>query len=200
MTDFGNATADLRKRLWEAVLDGDAYHATDVLHQGLDAGLERETLLLGVIGKVQEKVGREWAANRITVAQEHAATAVNERALTTLVPPAPAPPSAGPNRSRGRGRVAVACVEGEWHAFPARLVAEVLQLRGWQVDYLGPQIPGPHLIAHLHHTQADVALLSTSLPTRLPAAHAMIAACQAVGVPVMVGGRAFGVDGRHAGA
>ncbi|GGL79803.1 cobalamin-binding protein [Streptomyces fumigatiscleroticus] len=196
MTDSGNATSEVRDRLWEAVLDGDAHQAAAVLHRGLDAGLDKETLLLDTVGGVQEKVGLEWAANRITVAQEHAATAVNERAVTALLPPAPA--ADGPERGRSRGRVTVACVDGEWHAFPARLVTEVLQLRGWQVDYLGPQLPGSHLIAHLHHTRADAALLSSSLPARLPAAHAMIAACQAVGVPVMAGGRAFGLDGRYA--
>ncbi|WP_320782826.1 B12-binding domain-containing protein [Streptomyces sp. CRN 30] len=188
--DTDDATAGLRDGLWEAVLDGDAYTAADVLHQGFDAGLDTETLLLDVIGRVQAKVGTEWAANRITVAQEHAATAVNERVITTLTPRRP------PRASRGR--VTVACVDGDWHALPARLVAEVLQLRGWQVDYLGAQTPGPHLIAHLHRTDPEAVLLSSSIPTRLPTAHATITACQAVGVPVMVGGRAFGPDGRYA--
>ncbi|GGY99617.1 cobalamin B12-binding domain-containing protein [Streptomyces poonensis] len=195
MTASGNATAGLRDRLWEAVLDGDAYTAADVLHAGLDDGHDRETLLLDVIGEVQAKVGVEWAADRITVAQEHAATAVNERVIATLTPRGPAGPGAG---RTGRGRVTVACVDGEWHALPARLVAEVLQLRGWQVDYLGAQTPVPHLIAHLHRTDPYAVLLSSSVPTRLPAAHAAITACQAVGVPVMVGGRAFGPDGRYA--
>ncbi|GAA2257011.1 cobalamin-binding protein [Streptomyces ruber] len=196
MTDTGKTAADLRDRLWSAVLGGDAYTATDTLYQGLDIGLDTETLLLDVIGAVQEKVGTEWAADRITVAQEHAATAVNERVVTALVPSSPVPADTGWGPSRGR--VTVACVEGEWHAFPARLVAEVLALRGWQVDYLGAQTPGPHLITHLRRTGADAVLLSSSLPTRLPTAHAMIAACQAAGVPVMVGGRAFGPDGRYA--
>ncbi|MER7495022.1 cobalamin-binding protein [Streptomyces pharetrae] len=37
-----------------------------------------------------------------------------------------------------------------------------------------------------------------AIPTHLPAAHAAITACQAVGVPVLAGGRAFGPDGRFA--
>ncbi|WP_320782929.1 B12-binding domain-containing protein [Streptomyces sp. CRN 30] len=192
MTDSDDVLADLRHELWEAVLDGDAYTATDVLYQALAAGSDRETLLLDLIGGVQERVGLEWAADRITVAQEHAATVVSERALTALVPPAPVP------AGRARGRVTVACVDGEWHALPARLVAEVLHLRGWRVDYLGAQISAAHLVAHLRRTGADAALLSSSVPVRLPGAHAMIAACQAHGVPVMAGGRAFGPDGRYA--
>ena len=41
-------------------------------------------------------------------------------------------------------------------------------------------------------------LLSSSLPTRLPAAHAAVTACRSVGVPVLAGGAAFGPDGRYA--
>ncbi|GAA3132590.1 hypothetical protein GCM10017687_55690 [Streptomyces echinatus] len=54
----------------------------------------------------------------------------------------------------------VGCVDGEWHAFPARLVAQVLRLRGWQVDYLGARTPTSHLVAHLHLTNPDAVLLS----------------------------------------
>ncbi|MYT23970.1 cobalamin-binding protein, partial [Streptomyces sp. SID7760] len=97
-----------------------------------------------------------------------------------------------------RGRITVACVDGEWHALPARLLAEVLRIRGWHVDYLGAQVPAPHLIAHLHRTGPDAVALSSSIPTRLPVAHATITACQAVGTPVMVGGAAFGPGGRYA--
>jgi methanogenic corrinoid protein MtbC1 len=184
----------LQNRLWHAVADGDEYAAVDVLSKALSEGLDEEALLLDVIAPVQERVGAEWAADRLTVAQEHAATAINERAVAALAHRAPD----GARRSVVRGRVTVACIDGEWHAFPARLVAETLRLRGWQVDYLGAQTPTQHLIAHLHGTNPDVVLLSSSIPTHLPAAHSAITACQAIGTPVMAGGRAFGPDGRHA--
>ncbi|MGV9255195.1 cobalamin B12-binding domain-containing protein [Streptomyces sp. NPDC003697] len=186
----GHPLASARERLWAAVIDGDEYAAVDVVRDGLDAGLDAEAVLLDVIGGVQLRVGTEWAANRITVAQEHAATAINERVVAALAGHDRAPVS--------RGRVTVTCVDGEWHALPARLVAEVLRLRGWQVDYLGAQTPTPHLIAHLHRTNPQAVLLSSSLPTHLPTAHAAITACQAVGVTVVAGGAAFGSDGRYA--
>jgi methylmalonyl-CoA mutase cobalamin-binding subunit len=103
------------------------------------------------------------------------------------------------SRSTGdAGRVTVACVDGEWHAFPARLLSETLRLRGWQVDFLGAQVPTPHLISHLHQSGPDAVALSCSIPTGLPTAHAAITACQAAGVAVLAGGAAFGVDGRYA--
>lgn len=178
--------------LWGAVLALDEPAAVTAVLRALDGGLDAESVLLDVIAPVQGRVGEEWAANRITVAQEHAATAISERAMAVLA----RHPSA--HTAPTRGRITVACVDGEWHALPARLLAEVLRLRGWHVDYLGAQVPTPHLISHLHRTGPDVVALSSSIPTRLPTAHATITACQAAGVPVLVGGAAFGPDGQYA--
>ncbi|MDX3315408.1 cobalamin B12-binding domain-containing protein [Streptomyces sp. ME03-5684b] len=179
-------------QLWHAVTGGDEYAATEVVLRILDEGAAPESVLLDVIAPVQGRVGEEWAANRISVAQEHAATAINERAVAAV--------SVHPvvRTTATRGRIAVACVDGEWHALPARLLAEVLKLRGWQVDYFGAQVPTAHLIAHLHNARTDAVALSSSIATRLPTAHAAITACQAVGVPVLVGGAAFGPGGRYA--
>ncbi|WP_432080815.1 cobalamin B12-binding domain-containing protein [Streptomyces sp. WAC 04229] len=176
-------------KLWTAVSAADEYSALDAVTNALGAGLETETVLLEVIGAVQHKVGIEWAANRMSVAGEHVATAINDRAIAAL-------PARRPDTFLGK--VTVACVDKEWHALPARLLAETLRLRGWQVGYLGAQVPTAHLIGHIHRTGADAVCLSAALSTRLPVAHAAITAVQAVGVPVMVGGLGFGADGRYA--
>ncbi|WP_406195161.1 cobalamin-dependent protein [Kitasatospora sp. NBC_01560] len=182
----------LADALLDAVLAKDEYRATDLLVGALEEGVDAESLLLDVIAVVQGRIGERWAANTISVAQEHSATAINQRCVAAL---------AGHPRTRttaSRGRIAVACVEGEWHALPARLLAEVLKLRGWQVDFLGAQVPSTRLIAHLHTTRTDTVALSGSISTRLPTAHAVITACQTVGVPVLTGGAAFGPGGRYA--
>ncbi|MGV9558253.1 cobalamin B12-binding domain-containing protein [Streptomyces sp. NPDC003401] len=184
--------APLRERLWTAAaVDADEAGAVAVLRGAARDGWPRETLLLDVVAAVQRRVGEEWAANRITVATEHAATAVNAGAVSALVHDLPRP-------ARHRPRVTVACVDGEWHAFAARLLAETLRCRGWRVDFLGAHVPTPHLVAHLHATGPEAVLLSASLPTRLPTAHAALTACRSTGVPVLVGGPAFGPDGREA--
>ncbi|TXS52402.1 B12-binding domain-containing protein [Streptomyces sp. t39] len=190
--DTARTCRETRDLLWAAVGRRDEQAAARAVFDALEAGVTTEQVLLDVIAPVQAKVGEEWAAARIGVAQEHAATAIHERVIAAIglraVPPG----------SAGRGRVAVACVDGEWHALPARILAEVLRSRGFTVDFLGAQVPTPHLIAHLHQTGPDIVALSSSLPTRLPAAHAAVSAVQAIGLPVVAGGAAFGPDGRYA--
>ncbi|MFE5333999.1 B12-binding domain-containing protein [Embleya sp. NPDC056575] len=183
---------DLAERLWTAVIGRDEPGAMALATAAADAGADGETLLLDVVAAVQRRVGLEWAANRIGVAEEHAATAIIDRVVAVLAHH-PAPPP-----SPTRGNVTVACVDGEWHSLPARLLAETLTGRGWRVDFLGAHTPTPHLIAHVHQSNPTAALLSASLPTHLPTAHQAVTAVQSLGIPVMVGGAAFGADGRYA--
>ncbi|QMU77089.1 cobalamin-binding protein [Streptacidiphilus sp. PB12-B1b] len=183
----------LSGQFFAAVAVIDEEQALRVLERAAGFGLSPERVLLDVIAPAQARVGLEWAAGRFTVAREHAATAISDRAVAVLA-------GRGSPRSRPAvGHATVACVDGEWHALPARLVAETLRLRGWTVDFLGADVPAAQLVAHLHATGPDVVALSCSLPTRMPAAHATITACQAAGVPVLVGGAGFGPGGRYAG-
>ncbi|MER5950252.1 cobalamin B12-binding domain-containing protein [Streptomyces sp. NPDC001904] len=191
----------LRDQLWQAVSNVDDTHAVALVRhaahalaqaEGTSPQTAAERVLLELIAPTQERVGVEWAANTITIAQEHAATAINERCVSAVADTAPATPEPA------KGRLTVACVDGEWHALPARLVAEVLRLRGWHVDYLGAQVPTQHLIAHLHQRHSDAVLLSSSIPTHLPVAHTAISSCQTAGIPVIAGGAAFGPDGAYA--
>ncbi|MFI1510669.1 B12-binding domain-containing protein [Streptomyces sp. NPDC020597] len=192
MTGRTDLTA-LSARLWTAVIDRDEPAAVRMMTEAADAGADEETLLLDVVAGVQHRVGAEWAADRISVAAEHAASAITDRVVAALAHRRPTP--SGPHE---RGRVTVACVEGEWHFLPARLLAEVLVRRGWRVDFLGAHTPTRHLVAHVHRTNPAAVLLSASIPTHLPAAHKAVTAVRSLGVPVMVGGAAFGPDGRYA--
>ncbi|MGW0118580.1 cobalamin B12-binding domain-containing protein [Streptomyces sp. NPDC003327] len=195
--------APVRSRLWAALGERDEAAAAAAVLDAHAAGAPTEDLLLDVIGAVQARVGAEWAAGRLGVAQEHAATAIQDRVVAALARQAPGRrtsgrPGADPEGGTAPRRVTVACVDGEWHALPARLLAEVLRGRGFHVDYLGANVPTPHLVAHLHQTGTDVLALSSSLPVRLPTAHAAVTAVQAIGLPVLVGGAAFGPEGRYA--
>ncbi|MEU7984761.1 cobalamin-dependent protein [Streptosporangium canum] len=184
--DLLAAGEDYLRRIGQA----DEFGAIDLVVGLLADGVPAERLLLELIAPAQRRVGELWAANRWSVAREHGATAVSERAVAAIAARVRPEPSLG--------RVAVACTDGEYHALPTRLLAEVLRLRGWRVDFLGANVPGPHLITHLHQSGPDAVALGCALATRLPRAHATLTACQAVGVPVLAGGSGFGADGRFA--
>jgi methanogenic corrinoid protein MtbC1 len=170
--------------------DGDEYGAVEAVTDLLDAGVPPQRIMIDLIARTQARVGELWAENEWSVAREHAATAISERALAAVAARTSVRPT--------RGRITIACVDGEWHALPVRILAEALRLDGWRVDFLGASVPGPHLVTHLHQTGPDAVALSCMLPIRLPRAHAAITASRSAGVPVIAGGRGFGPDGRYA--
>ncbi|MER6594512.1 cobalamin-dependent protein, partial [Micromonospora purpureochromogenes] len=174
----------------DALEEADEYGAIDVAVRLLDGGVLVERVLLDLVAPAQSEVGERWVRNEWSVAQEHAATHISERVVAAV--------AAHANPRPIRGRVVVACMDGEWHALPPRLVAEVLRLRGWQVTFLGASVPAAHLVSYLHRHDAHAVALACALPMRLPYAHRMIEACRRSDVPVVVGGRGFGDDGRWA--
>lgn len=170
--------------------DGDEWGAVELVTALLDRGTAPQRIMLDLIAPTQVRVGQLWADDTWSVAREHAATAISERALAAVAARTTVRPT--------RGRITVACTDGEWHALPGRIIGEVLRLDGWRVDFLGANVPGPHLVTHLHQTGPDAVALSCMLTTRLPRAHAAVTACRSAGVPVIAGGRGFGPDGRWA--
>jgi methanogenic corrinoid protein MtbC1 len=99
-----------------------------------------KTALLA-IAEVQRRVGEAWVTGRIGVADEHAATGLNDRAMAALLPRTAA--ARGP---RPRGRAILAGVSGDWHGFGLRLAADLLEVAGWEVVYLGASTPTGALV------------------------------------------------------
>jgi methanogenic corrinoid protein MtbC1 len=186
----GTPLAGAYERYLSCLDEADEFGAVDVALELLDAGMPAKDVLLGVIAPAQAQVGTWWQRNEWSVAQEHAATHISERVVAAV--------AANVRTKPRHGRVVVACMDGEWHALPPRLVAEVLRLEGWEVTFLGASVPAAHLISYLHRHDPRAVALACALPMRLPQAARMIDACRRTDVPVIVGGRGFGPDGRWA--
>jgi methanogenic corrinoid protein MtbC1 len=176
---------------FSALRAADEEFATSVALNLLDAGTPPRQVLLNLVGAAQREVGARWQSGTWSVAEEHAATAINEQVVRAIG-------SRTRLRAGERGHVLLGCVEGEWHLLPALLVAEVLRLDGWRVDVLGASVSAETLVARIHRDGPDLVALSCSLAVHLPAAHRAITAARQTGTPVLVGGPGFGADGRWA--
>ena len=156
-----------------------------------DAGLAAAVQLLA---EVQRKVGELWQQNELTVADEHAATAVVDLALAAACLEAERRPHAP------GGTVVVACAEEEWHVMPARMFAEQLTAAGWDVVFLGASTPAEHLQRFVAAEPPAAVAVSCTVPLYLHGARRAIAASHAAGVPVLAGGAAFGTAPNRAAA
>jgi methanogenic corrinoid protein MtbC1 len=156
-----------------------------------DAGL---AVTVKLLAEVQQKVGDLWQLNELTVADEHAATAITDLALAAACLEADRCPHAP------EGTVVVGCAEEEWHVLPARMFAEQLRAAGWNVVFLGASTPSEHLQRFVAAEPPAAVAVSCTVPIHLHGARRAISASHAVGVPVLAGGAAFGTDPTRAAA
>jgi methanogenic corrinoid protein MtbC1 len=142
-----------------------------------------------VVRPVLERIGSLWSKDRISVADEHAATAIAQVAVSALYADFPWP-EAGP-------RAIVACVEGERHQFGARMLADLLSLDGWNVTFLGADTPTASLARMVAAERPLFVALSVTLPHHLEAARTAVAAVRGASaeVRILAGGR--GLSGQQ---
>lgn len=151
------AFEEIREQFVAAQLAGDRRKALDLIKAS--PALEHASpsdIRTHVIRTAQAEIGRLWQANAISIAQEHMATAISHLALAALFE------RDQPKAPNGH-TVVVACVEGELHEFPARLVADELDVAGFDVRFLGASVPTDHLLTFIARDQPDLVVLSATL-------------------------------------
>lgn len=147
----------LRERYLAAQLRGDRRAACAVVFdEALPGGATVHDVYENIVQEAQREIGRLWQENVVTVAQEHMATAISNLVLTQLFEKAPHAP-------RNGKRVMLACVEGEQHELPARLVCDALDLAGFDVRYLGANVPADSLVPMIELHQPDLVALSITM-------------------------------------
>jgi len=143
----------------DAILSGNHQAAQNLMVEAMQDGNYGQAAV-GMIQPALYEVGRLWQENRISVAQEHLATAVSQNVLARAYVQAEfAPPN---------GRHAVfACVPGNQHSLGLRILSDIFETTGWEATYLGADVPLPDLIRLLDAQRPQLLALSLSLPAQL---------------------------------
>ncbi|HIJ80094.1 MAG TPA: cobalamin B12-binding domain-containing protein [Desulfuromonadales bacterium] len=133
-------------------------------------------------------VGELWERNQISVAEEHLATAIVGRVTSFLYGRFTGTPQT-------KGTVVVSSAPNEFHEVGARMVADILELDGWDVTYLGANTPPEELLRLLINRKPFLLALSVATPFNLDKARLVIDAVKSIpdlaGVRILTGGLAF---------
>ena len=177
----------LREQYVAAQLAGNRREALRLLvDEGVLRGVPLQTLHLEVIQQAQYEIGRLWQENLISVAQEHLATSISQLALAHLYRHLP--------RDAENGKVVVvSCVQDELHELGARMASDFLEMAGFDVRFLGANVPPEHLARMVREVRPDLLALSVTMTYHLPQLREAVRhARQALpGLPIAVGGLAF---------
>ena len=184
--------ADIELALVSTAMAGDAGGLYRLASNLMDRGVPFDSLLFDYLIETERSVGQRWAQGDYLVAEEHAVTASIETVISLLAGMFDQPEDAAP--------VVIATAEGDDHSLPARALAAQLLFAGYRTVFLGADLPADDLVEFLEADPPAAMVLAAAMSGHLLGARSVINAAHQAGVPVLVGGKAFGTDGVWAGA
>lgn len=128
-----------------------------------------EEVCLQIFSPVLIEIGELWHRKEATVAQEHFASHFIQRSLVSLLQ------AYSPTVTRGR--IVTAGAPDEEHELGIMMLSVFLVRRGWQVIYLGGNVPVADLVQTVTRLQPAVVCLSAS---NSHTAHTLMAAANAI--------------------
>lgn len=192
-------TADeVRARYLDAILGGSRREAFGVIELARAEGMEIRALYMDVLQPAMREIGRLWQENRITVADEHLATAITQAAMARVYADLfRAQPEPGL-------LLVAACADQERHELGLRMICDVLEMEGWDTVFLGASVPVEDLVRMVRARRPQVVALSASTAPQVARVRDAIRAIRgsevhdgggAAAQPLIaVGGRAFMQD------
>jgi DNA-binding transcriptional MerR regulator/methylmalonyl-CoA mutase cobalamin-binding subunit len=157
---------------------------------GLESLLRRTAAAFGVpifldavVAPLLRRMGEEWEAGRLAVAQEHLATAIIQRVLEGIIHFLPAP--------HGAPNLLLATLAGDQHKIGALLAATAAAAEGWRVTYLGPDLPAGEIATAAVAAGArvvGVSIVHLAEPERVLAELQTVRARLPASVPLLAGG------------
>lgn len=173
----------------QAIRAGDGYLAEQIALDFLRQGSGVASLYSGVIAPAMTRIGELWEAGRLSIADEHLATALNLRVMASVY---------GLDLAAGgvlrEGRVLLAGLEGDLHGVGLRMATDVLDLAGFETINIGEDLPVAELVHAIERTKPD--LLGLSVPMA-ESRDRLLSTLETVrrtepGMPILLGGRGVG--------
>ncbi len=151
---LGMQLDELRAAWIDACLAFDRESAERVLVSAF-ALFPPEIVCIELLQKSLVTVGDGWHQGTVTVQQEHFTTALSEQRLEVLLASTTAP-----TRSE---RIIVCAAPGERHTFGPFLLTYLLRRRGWDVIYLGADVPVEDFGTTIANLQPRMVIVSAQL-------------------------------------
>ncbi|MCA9918606.1 MAG: MerR family transcriptional regulator [Anaerolineales bacterium] len=142
---------DMRTAWIEACLKFDEPSAERILTQAF-ALYQPEMVLTQLLQRALSGIGDMWFRDEVSVQQEHFSSALAMRRLNTLLAAAPAPTR--------HGRVLIGCPPHEDHTFAPLTLTLMLRYRGWELIYLGANVPHSRFVSTVESIKPDLIIMT----------------------------------------
>lgn len=179
----------LESQFVAALITGDSMRALTIARDAVQTRDDIAHFYLSVAQPAMYDIGQMWERNQVSVAMEHFATSTVARIMSALyVMRVPMPLHA-------KGSALVTSAPNEFHELGGRMIADLLELDGWNVTFLGANTPVGELIALAKVLGPQIIAISVAMPFNVDGVQRTVASIRATpelsGVRIMVGGIAF---------
>ncbi len=175
-------------RMTQVLLEGDSVRARGFLSSSEREAASTDRACMELVQPALYRVGDLWEKNIISVAHEHMASSLVSRLMAERYVAWELPEPT-------KGTVVISTVANEFHEIGGRMVADLLEQDGWDVHFLGSNVPLEELIRYLEATRPFLVGLSAALHMNLlPCRQAVERIRQTASLAdtrIMVGGRIF---------
>lgn len=188
LENLSDAAGGVTEDFLDALLAGDSGKSLEIARENVESGEDVGSFFEEVIRPAMYEVGARWENGRISVAEEHLASSIVSRVISSIY-------SQFVKFENTKGEAVVTATANEFHEIGSRIVADSLELDGWDVDHLGVDTPIDDLLDMLTVKQPLFLGLSVAIPFNLDSAVETIERIKSrpeLGdMKILIGGKAF---------
>ncbi len=170
------------------LLKGDRQGCLKLVEETVNTPDELRHFYDHVVKNALYTVGALWERNELSVAEEHLATAIIGRIMSALY-------LRFIGTTQTKGKAIVSAAPNEFHEVGARMVADILELDGWDVNYLDVNTSTEELVALLKQQKPFILALAVATAFNLKKAKMVIETIKNIPelstIRILVGGFAF---------
>ena len=146
----------VKDRYLNAILNGKEQEALASITYALTEEWDLLSIYSELISSSIRNIGDMWHQNEITISHEHRASQITLNILTYLRNNLVKTPVAGP-------LAIVTTIEGDPHIIGPRIIADILLINHWKVDFLGTDTPSEDLLKFIEIRNPELVVLSGTL-------------------------------------
>lgn len=139
----------------DSLLDGKRKECKKIVTDLINNEVPPRDIYIGLIQRSMYRVGQLWEGNKISIAKEHLASQISKQMLEII-------------QTRKNGfvpsgkKVMITCIEKEFHDIGAQMIANYLEQRGYEVYFLGANMPTSEIIQSIEEVNPDIIGISSN--------------------------------------
>jgi methanogenic corrinoid protein MtbC1 len=165
--------------------------AQRVAFDALAAGFRVRDIYLRVFQPSLYEIGRRWEQGQLSIPQEHLATAITQSVLSGIYAQVQLPTSL-------EKHAVVACLTNNYHEIGPRMLADFLQMAGYNAYFLGANTPEDSVLEMIQQLKPEVIGLPAVTPDHVQTVRYTVERIRSdfasYRPTVLVGGYAFNAD------